>query len=87
VIDQTGLAGLFDLDITYVPETSEMPFPAANVGGAGGPIDGPPAGGPASQGGPSMFEALRSQLGLRLEGSRAPVDVLIVDRIQPPSDN
>lgn len=37
--------------------------------------------------GPSLFTALEEQLGLRLESSRAPVPVLVVDNIERPSAN
>lgn len=86
VIDQTGLTGNFDMDITYAPEAFEIPFPAA-AGAVGGPIDGPAGAPPAQRTGPSVFTALRDQLRLRLESGRAPVDVLVVDSLQPPSEN
>ena len=89
VIDETRIAGAFDIDITYAPEAFETPFPGAGVGVAtGGPIDGPAASAPPAQRtGPSVFTALQDQLGLRLEGGRAPVDVLVVDQVQPPTEN
>jgi uncharacterized protein (TIGR03435 family) len=36
---------------------------------------------------PSIFTALREQLGLRLESRRAPVDVYVIDKIEKPSAN
>ena len=92
VIDKTGLPGVFDIDITY---NSELEAPFAGGGGGGvaggsadGPIDGPATSAASPQrSGPSLFTALRDQLGLRLEGGRAPVEVLVVDQVQPPTEN
>lgn len=33
---------------------------------------------------PSVFTAVREQLGLRLDARRAPVPVLVIDSVQPP---
>jgi uncharacterized protein (TIGR03435 family) len=37
--------------------------------------------------GPSLFTALRDQLGLRLENGRESVEVLVIDHVQPPTEN
>jgi uncharacterized protein (TIGR03435 family) len=73
VINETGLDGEFDLDVIFSPE------------GLGGALVGPP---PASvSDAPSLETALRDDLGLRLESRRGPVDVLVVDRIDRPTEN
>jgi uncharacterized protein (TIGR03435 family) len=38
-------------------------------------------------GGPGLFAGLREQLGLRLQATRGPVDVLAIESIERPSEN
>jgi uncharacterized protein (TIGR03435 family) len=79
VTDRTGLTGNYDFMLTYAPE------------GRGGPPGGPPFGGPdapaADPNLPSIFTALQEQLGLRLESARGPVEVLVIDRVEPPTED
>ena len=84
VNDQTGLHGEFDFDLTYTLDSLDAPVVAD---GPGGLTAGPAPRGPAVQGGPGLFSALREQLGLRLEGGRALVDVLVVDQVEQPTEN
>lgn len=42
---------------------------------------------PADTGGPSIFTAVQEQLGLKLESTKGPVKVLVIDRAATPSAN
>jgi uncharacterized protein (TIGR03435 family) len=78
VLDQTGLQGRYDIDVTYTPEI----FSAATLAQRGAPPsplvdpDGPP-----------LPTALQDQLGLKLEARRAPVAVVVIDHIEPLIEN
>jgi uncharacterized protein (TIGR03435 family) len=37
--------------------------------------------------GTSFIEAVREQLGMKLEATRGPVQVLVVDKVERPSEN
>ena len=76
VVDQTALGGTWDVTLTYAPDSAPTPAGAVAPGAA------PPT---AAAEAPSLFTALQEQLGLRLVSTRAPVEVLVVDRVQPPT--
>jgi uncharacterized protein (TIGR03435 family) len=42
---------------------------------------------PADSSGPSLFTALQEELGLRLESTKAPVDVIVIDSVDSPTEN
>jgi uncharacterized protein (TIGR03435 family) len=73
VVDRTGLIGGFDLDLTWTPAAGEWVAP---------PVPGGP---PISDDGPSLFTALQEQLGLKLESTKGPVDVLVIDHVEQPT--
>jgi uncharacterized protein (TIGR03435 family) len=75
VIDKTGQAGLFDLHFEFTPDD------ATPLGGPSIPV--PPSG----QLGLSIFTALEEQLGLKLESSKGPIEVLLIDHVERPSEN
>jgi uncharacterized protein (TIGR03435 family) len=93
VIDRTGLTGAFDAELRFTPERIPN-FGAGAPPCAGAPPSpggGGPAGGPCfppiDPSGPSIFTAIQEQLGLKLEAQRGPVDVLVIDRIEPPIED
>jgi uncharacterized protein (TIGR03435 family) len=75
VSDRTGLTGYFDLDLNWTPGQEALPRP----GGAPEPV--------VDTGAPPLFTAIREQLGLRLEGARADVEVVVIDSAEPPTPN
>jgi uncharacterized protein (TIGR03435 family) len=71
VLDATGIPGDFDFQL----EWSQQQNPAAKS---------PEANEPA---GPSIFTALQEQLGLKLESSKGPVEIIVVDHAEKPTEN
>jgi uncharacterized protein (TIGR03435 family) len=77
IVDRSGLQGSFDADLTFTPDN--LP----NFG-PGGPPPGMPA---IDPNGPSIFTAIQEQLGLKLDPQRGPVEVLVIDRVDPPAED
>jgi uncharacterized protein (TIGR03435 family) len=78
VIDRTGVNGHFNITLEYTPEAGITSI---------GPPDAPPPDAPVRADAPSLFTALQEQLGLKLEATRAPVDVLVIDKATQPTEN
>lgn len=49
--------------------------------------DGQPADAPADTDAPGLFTAIEEQLGLKLVATKGPVDVIVIDHIELPSEN
>jgi uncharacterized protein (TIGR03435 family) len=79
VVDQTGLAGAFDFDLHWTPD--QMPQ------ARGDPPPGAPPLPAIDPNGPSIFTAVQEQLGLKLESTTGPVDVLVIDRVEHPTED
>jgi uncharacterized protein (TIGR03435 family) len=77
ILDRTGITGRYDFTLDWAPDDSQF-------GGAGGKMI-PPADGSSTL--PSLYTAVQEQLGLRLEATRAPADVLVIDHVEKPSEN
>jgi uncharacterized protein (TIGR03435 family) len=77
VVDQTGLSGKYDFTLDWTPEASQF-------GGRGAQVPAPADDATAP---PDLFTAIVAQLGLKLESAKAAVDVLVVDRVEKPSEN
>jgi uncharacterized protein (TIGR03435 family) len=74
VVDRTELAGSFDIELTFDPASTAKAPPGA-----------PPGSTPTDDTMPSIFTALQEQLGLKLQSTRGPVDVLVIDRAEHPT--
>jgi uncharacterized protein (TIGR03435 family) len=71
VIDRTGLSGVWDFELNFAPER---------------PLDGPgvePP--PVDPNLPTLFTAVQEQIGLKLDPTKGPVEVLVIDSIQQPA--
>lgn len=73
VIDRTGLTGRYDWYLAWTPPQAQME-PKANSGSHAPDV-------------PGLFTALREQLGLRLESQKGPVQVVVIDSLEPPTPN
>ena len=72
VVNNTGLEGNYDFKLEWTPD----PGPSTP--------DAQPVASPA---GPSLYSSIQQQLGLRLEATKGPVDILVIDHVEKPSDN
>jgi uncharacterized protein (TIGR03435 family) len=76
VVDQTGISGRYNFTLNWAADDSQF-----------GPLAGtlrPPSG---NSDRPSLYEAMQQQLGLKLEATKAPVEVLVIDHVEKPSEN
>jgi uncharacterized protein (TIGR03435 family) len=80
VVDKTGLKGIYKFNLVYTPEN----FRNTAVTNADRPVRGEPG---IDPNGPSLFTAIQEQLGLRLEATKGPIEILVIDQAERPSDN
>jgi uncharacterized protein (TIGR03435 family) len=74
VVDRTGLVGTFNFTLNWTPPEAATP-------------NGPDPLSMPDQTGPSIFTAIREQLGLELRATKGPAEVLIIDHVERPSTN
>ncbi len=77
VVNQTELAGTYDFTLKWTPDDSQF-------GGMGAKIPPPNDSADAS---PNLYTAIQEQIGLRLDATKAPAEVLVVDKVEKPSAN
>jgi uncharacterized protein (TIGR03435 family) len=71
VFDRTGLSEPFDFDLEWAPLNVDVDVAAA----------------PVSEFAPSLLAALDEQLGVKLESQRAPIEYIVIDSAELPTDN
>ena len=74
ILDKTGLEGLFDFKLHWTPPPIAAPGIPAGPDAASDPS------------GVSIFTAIQ-ELGLKLEAAKAPLEVLVIESVQRPTEN
>jgi uncharacterized protein (TIGR03435 family) len=83
VIDKTGLTANYDFTLHWTPEEGEGQL----FKGTGLAPQGADSAAPAESSGPSLFSAIQEQLGLKLESQKGPVEIIVIDHVEKPSQN
>jgi bla regulator protein blaR1 len=81
VIDKTGIDGFYAISLEWVPEGAQA-SPSAVSGQAGS--GNAPLSEPA---GPSIYDAIQEQLGLKLEPGKSTGVFIVIDSVEKPSGN
>jgi len=74
ILDRTGLTGNYDFTLRWSPDNGATTSPNATDDSQSDSL-------------PSIFTAVQEQLGLKLESTKAPADVLVVDHLEHPAQN
>ena len=77
VVDQTGLQGRFDFMLQWTPDEFQFGPLGVKVPPPSNNADAPP----------DLYTAIQQQLGLKIESTKAPVDVMVIDHVEKPSEN
>lgn len=80
VVDRTGLTGRYNFTLHWTPDEEGAPVLKAADSTQ-------PANEAVTASGPSIFTAVQEQLGLRLEPAKGPVECLVIDHVEQPSEN
>ncbi len=77
VVNRTGLIGKYDFNLKFTPDASQLAFGGLPPSAASADPDAPP----------DIFAAFQQQLGLKLESTKTAVDVMVIEKIEKPSEN
>ncbi|HKV46935.1 MAG TPA: TIGR03435 family protein [Candidatus Acidoferrales bacterium] len=77
VVDHTGLTGKYDFELKWTPDQGQF----ETFGGIKAPAtenaDAPP----------DLFTAIQQQIGLKINSTKGPTDVMVIDKVEKPSAN
>jgi uncharacterized protein (TIGR03435 family) len=77
VVNQTSLEGRYDFTLQWTPDETQFGGQGARAQAAAEGAEAPP----------DLFTAMQQQLGLKMEATKAPADVLVIDSVEKPSAN
>ena len=77
VLDQTGITGRWDFTLNWTPDDSQFSGLGARVPPPTDSANAPP----------NLYTAIQEQIGLKLDATKAPADVMVIDHVEKPSDN
>jgi uncharacterized protein (TIGR03435 family) len=77
VIDKTAISGKYNIELKWMPDQSQFGGRTVTASTAADNLDSLP----------SLYSALQEQVGLKLESTKASVEVLVVDHVERPSEN
>jgi uncharacterized protein (TIGR03435 family) len=78
VLDQTEITGRYDFTLVWTPDDSQFAGMGAKI---------PPAPADDGKAPPNLYTAIQEQIGLKLDATKAPADVMVVDHVEKPSEN
>jgi uncharacterized protein (TIGR03435 family) len=84
VIDKTDLKGAYEFTLEWTPDPAQSLEPGFSGPGEPPRPDSPA---PAEVNGTSVFVAIQEQLGLKLESQKAPVEIIVIESVEKPSEN
>jgi bla regulator protein blaR1 len=77
VVDHTGISGRYDFELKWTPDQGQF----ETFGGIKAPAtenaDAPP----------DLFTAIQQQLGLKINSTKGPTEVMVIDKVEKPSPN
>ncbi|MEA2262495.1 MAG: hypothetical protein QOJ51_5320 [Acidobacteriaceae bacterium] len=77
VVDQTELTGRYDFTLVWTPDDSQFSGMGAKIPPPTDSANAPP----------NLYTAIQEQIGLKLDATKAPADVMVVDHVEKPSEN